>query len=259
MLSVRFGAMSTNHRLPVRLENPAQSLALIAVSVLLGFLLTAQLQTVRSRPIGGPEYGRSLSIATIQRLEDEQRSLKEAIASLRGQLVALQGQAIQGAGDLATINQELERQRLVAGLLPLRGPGVQVTLDDSARPIPAGEDPANYLIHDYELRDIVNLLWLAGAEAIAINEERVVANTSIYCVGSTIIVNSTRLSPPYEIRAIGDASFLEEVLRDPSTLKKVKSKAQLYGVQFRWAQVRDLTLPAYTGSVAIKYAVPPKK
>lgn len=249
----------SNSRLPVRLENPAQSIALIAISVLLGFLLTAQLQTVRSRPIGGTEYGRNLSIATIQRLEEEQKSLKEAIASLRGQIVALQEQAIQGASNLAIINQELERQRLVAGLLPLQGPGVQVTLDDSARPIPAGEDPANYLIHDYELRDVVNLLWLAGAEAIAINGERVVANTSIYCVGSTIIVNSARLSPPYEIRAIGDASFLEETLRDLSVLKRLKSKAQLYGVQFRWTQVRDLTIPAYTGSVAIKYAVPPKR
>jgi len=249
----------SNSRLPIRLENPAQSLAVIAASVLLGFLLTAQLQTVRVRPLGGPEYSRNLSIATIQRLEDEQKSLKETVASLRSRVVALQEQATLGASNLATISQELERQRLVAGLLPMRGPGVQVTLDDSARAIPVGEDPANYLIHDYELRDVVSLLWLAGAEAIAINEERVVASTSIYCVGSTIIVNSTRLSPPYEIRAIGNASFLEETLRDPATLKKLKSKSQLYGVQFRLTQVRDLTVPAYTGGVALKYAAPLRK
>ena len=71
-------------------------------------------------------------------------------------------------------------------------------------PCPLGDDAANYLIHDFELRDVASLLWLAGAEAVAINDERLVASTSIYCVGSTIIVNNTRLSPPYEIRALGN-------------------------------------------------------
>ena len=51
---------------------------------------------------------------------------------------------------------------------------------------------------------MLNLLWLAGAEAVSLNGERVVATTSIYCVGSTILVNDTRLSPPYEFLAIGD-------------------------------------------------------
>ncbi len=77
--------------------------------------------------------------------------------------------------------------------------------------------------------------------------------------GSTIIVNNTRLSPPYEIRAIGNPSAIEDALRDPATLKKLKSKSKLYGVQFKFSQAKDLALPAYTGGVTIKYANPAGK
>ena len=120
-----------------------------------------------------------------------------------------------GATSLASVSEELERQRVAAGLTAVHGPGVVVTLDDSSRAVPAGDDAANYLVHDYELRDVVNLLWLAGAEAVAVNDERLVASTSIYCVGSTVIVNETRLSPPYDMRAIGNAAQLESTLQDP--------------------------------------------
>ncbi len=245
-----------NRRLTLRLENPARSLAVIAASIFLGFLLTAQIQSVRARPPATPEYSRDLSVVTIQRLEDEQKSLKDTIARTRAQIVAQQQAATSGASNLSALRDELERQRMAAGLSAIHGPGIQVTLDDSNKSLPIGDDAASFLIHDYELRDVTNLLWLAGAEALAINEERLVDSTSIYCVGSMIIVNNTRLSPPYEVRAIGNPTVLEDVLRDPATLKKLKSKTKLYGVQFKFSQARDLTLPAYTGGVATKYALP---
>jgi uncharacterized protein YlxW (UPF0749 family) len=94
---------------------------------------------------------------------------------------------------------------------------------------------------------------------VAINDERLVGTTSVYCVGSTIIVNETRLSPPFEIRAIGNPAQLENALQDPATLKKLKSRARLYGIQFKFSQSNELTLPAYTGGFAIKYANPASK
>jgi uncharacterized protein YlxW (UPF0749 family) len=234
-------------------------LAVILASSMLGFLLTLQIQTAINHPPVTPEYSRDLSAVTIQRLESEQKSLKDNIARLRGRLVAQQQTATSGATSLSSLTDELERQRLAAGLSAPRGPGVSVTLDDSTKPMPAGDEAANYLIHDFELRDVASLLWLAGAEALAINDERLVASTSIYCVGSTIIVNNTRLSPPYEIRALGNPSQLEEALKDPGTLKKIKSRSKLYGIQFKYAQAKELTLPTFTGGFAIKYASPPGK
>ena len=245
------------HRVSIRLARPARGLAVLLASTMLGFLLTLQIQTAMNRPPATPEYSRDLSAVTIQRLEVEQKSLKDSIARLRARIVTQQQAATSGASSLSSLTDELGRQRLAAGLSVPHGPGVSVILDDSTKTMPAGDDAANYLIHDFELRDVASLLWLAGAEALAINDERLVASTSIYCVGSTIIVNNTRLSPPYEIRALGNASQLEEALKDPGTLKKIKSRSKLYGIQFKYAQAKDLTLPAFTGGFAIRYASPP--
>jgi len=137
----------------------------------------------------------------------------------------------------------------------VQGPGVQIVLDDGIqRAMPSG--PGDYLIHEHDIRDVVNLLWMAGAEAIAINQERVVATTSIYCVGSTVMVNDTRLSPPYVIQAIGPPDTQSEVLRNPSYLRDLKDRAARYGVQFKIVKVGNLQLPAYTGGFAIRYAQP---
>jgi uncharacterized protein YlxW (UPF0749 family) len=248
-----------NNHATVRLASPARGLAVLLASMMLGFLLTLQIQTAMNRPPATPEYSRDLSAVTIQRLEVEQKLLKDAILGLRARIVTQQQAATSGASSLSSLSDELGRQRLAAGLLAPRGPGISVILDDSTKAMPAGDDAANYLIHDFELRDVASLLWLAGAEALAINDERLVASTSIYCVGSTIIVNNTRLSPPYEIRALGNPSQLEDALKDPGTLKKIKSRSKLYGIQFKYAQARELTLPAFTGGFNIKYASPPVK
>jgi len=83
-----------------------------------------------------------------------------------------------------------------------------------------------------------------------------VGTTSIYCVGNTIMVNDTRLSPPYEIKAIGDAAKLDQTLGDAASLAELKARAKVYGLQFRTAQQAELTVPAFQGSFAIRYAGP---
>jgi uncharacterized protein YlxW (UPF0749 family) len=151
---------------------------------------------------------------------------------------------------------DVDQQRLLAGLLALRGPGALATLDDSTRAIVPTDDGNNYIIHDYELRDVVSLLWLAGAEAVSINGERLVNVSSVYCVGSTVLVNDTRLSPPYEIRAIGDPTLLEQALASPKNLTKLRSRVRAYGIQFKVAAAKDVAIPAYSGNLNIRYARP---
>ena len=131
-----------------------------------------------------------------------------------------------------------------------------MTLDDSDVQIPGGADSNAYIIHEYDLRDIVNLLWMAGSEAVSINDERLVGNSSIYCLGSTVMVNSTRLSPPYLIRAIGNPKIQQDYLRNPSYLKQLKEKQRLYGLRFDVSGAATVTLPAYSGGFLIQHARP---
>ena len=95
---------------------------------------------------------------------------------------------------------------------------------------------------------------MAGAEGIAVNEERVVGSTSIYCVGSTVMVNDTRLSPPFIVRAIGNANQLEDYFRNPSHLVEVKEKARRNGLIFQYHRSAAVKLPAYQGSFTLRYA-----
>jgi uncharacterized protein YlxW (UPF0749 family) len=103
------------------------------------------------------------------------------------------------------------------------------------------------------VRDVVNVLWLAGAEAVSVNDERIVGNTSVYCVGSTVMVNTTRLSPPYVIRALGEPLVLADALRNPSYLASLRQKVERYGIKFQLAQSAKLTLPAYVGGFSMKH------
>jgi uncharacterized protein YlxW (UPF0749 family) len=193
---------------------------------------------------------------SIQRLEAEQQDLKATLAELRQEFAGRQRAAAAQTDRLQVLEVELDRQQLLAGLTPVQGPGVVVTLDDSTMQLPAGVDPNAYIIHEYDLRDIVNLLWMAGSEAIAINAERLVSTSSIYCVGSTVMVNNTRLAPPYFIQAIGNPRVQQDYLRNPSHLNDLKEKQRLYGLLFEVKDVANLSLPPYSGGFLIQHARP---
>lgn len=235
---------------------PARYRWLTIVGLILGLFISMEWQAPVARAPVTSDYPRELSKDTIKRLEAEQKGLKQIIADMRTELAELQKEASGRKSALAGLNAELEAQRVLAGMVPLVGPGVQVTLDDSnVKSIPAEEEAGRYIIHDYDIRDIVSLLWQAGAEAIAIGDERVVNSTSIYCVGSTILVNDTRMSPPYKIVAIGPPA-MEEILNSPARLQRLKLNVRQYGVQFKVAQEKELQVPAFSGRFTSRYAQP---
>ena len=232
------------------------NLTLMLMAFVIGLALAWQLKGPRASPPVGyaPGDPRDRIVNTIEQLEAEQSALKSEIARLRAELSSYQSQTSANTDRLQRLNEEMDAQQTAAGLTAVRGPGVAVTLDDSSirNPLPS-TDPNAYLVHEFDVRDVVNVLWLAGAEAIAVNDERVVGNTSVYCVGSTVMVNTTRLSPPYVIRAIGEPGALLETLRNPSYLASLRQKAERYGIKFQVAQVAKMTLPAYIGSFSIRH------
>lgn len=228
----------------------------MAIGLGVGLLIAAQIQGSPPRsaaPVS--DDSRQVAAGTIQRLEAEQAELKKEISELREQINARQQQVSSNKSTLSGLTNKLAELRVAAGVVEVKGPGVRVVLDDSAaKTVPADEDPAFYLVHEYQLRDVLNLLWASGAETVSLNGERIVGISSVYCVGSTIMVNNTRLSPPFEIQAIGNPATLEEALNNPSNLRALKTRVKVYGLQFRIAKAKDLTVPAYNGSLDVRYA-----
>lgn len=238
-----------------RIGRPSKiTLSLVLASFVLGFMLTVQFRSTAARlPVR--EQSRQATTGAVLRLEEEQKQLKLRVAELRSQLAAMQRMEA-GAGGVPMLVANTDQQKLLAGLLDLHGPGVTVVLDDSTRAMAPTDDANDFIIHDYELRDVVSLLWLAGAEAISVNGERLVNVSSVYCVGSTILVNDTRLSPPYETRAIGDPAALDQALQNPKNLSQLRSRVKSFGIQFRVVQQKDVVIPAYSGTLNIRYARP---
>jgi uncharacterized protein YlxW (UPF0749 family) len=228
-----------------------------------GMLLSTQLQTraTNANSASSPitrQSDREMVGATIARLESEQSRVKQQIAGLRAQLNEAQGSDAQRKTTLMDLSDELARQRMGAGMVALQGPGVVATFDDStAHSIPENEDPVNYIVHEYDLRDVVNALWMAGAEAVSVNGERIVSSSSLYCVGTTILCNVTRLSPPYEVRAIGDPQALAATLQGSTQMEKFLQRAQIYDLPVTVEQRQDVLVPPYNGSFVFEYATVP--
>lgn len=191
---------------------------------------------------------------TIDRLEVEQTRLKKQIVDLRASTASEQKRLSHSEAAMASLESALAKQRAIAGTVPLQGPGIEIILDDSMqRAILSSDDPNNYIVHEYQLRDIANLLWRSGASGISINGERFVNSTSIYCVGSTILINDTRTSPPFKILAVGDVDQMQKAISNGASLRDLKDRAQAYGLVFRINRSGTYTIPAFDGSIDPKH------
>ncbi len=225
---------------------------LILISFVLGYLITYAIQA-RSAYLEPLPAGRKKElIKNVYRLEEERKHLKREIATLEKNLKKIEESALKNQGLLDKYKSELKKSQVYLGLLAARGPGVEIVLSDSIS-IPAGADPNNYLIHDYDLRVIVNALLKGGAEGIAINNQRLIFNSTIRCVGATIMVNSVRLVPPYNIKAIGSPSRLLKALEeDEESTVFLKEYVPTFGLQIRLKELKEVYLPSYNGPLGVE-------
>lgn len=230
------------------LVQSAKQLALLTATLLIGVLLSLHWSAQSTRRPASPDQINQ----TIYQLELEQTDLKRRVGHLRGELARRQQQGAANTQLLQELRAELTTQQIQAGLVDVRGPGVRVSLDDSQL-LSTASNVDDLLIHDYDLRDLVSVLWLAGAEAVSINDERVVQGTSIICVGSTIMVNDTRLSPPYEVLAIGDPLRLQDSLRNPGYLTELRMRDERFDLAFEFVRADTMTIPAYHGSIRHRF------
>ena len=118
-------------------------------------------------------------------------------------------------GRLKELQEEIEQANDLLGLTELKGKGIILTLRDSdiTSPKELGLGINKALVHDEDLRQIINDIKNSGAEAISINGQRIVSNTAITCAGAIITVNGVKLSSPFEIKAIGDVYSLSAITR----------------------------------------------
>lgn len=178
------------------------------------------------------------NLPSLLQLELENEQLAKENEKLWKELTSIQ--AGQSAAALAS--QQLEEARMNAGLIKLTGPGIRITLDDSD--LDRNSEYGNYVIHEEYLRTLINILWNGGAEAIAVNNERITTHSEIFCSGAFIQINGTRQMPPYRIVAIGNQSNLKSALQF-YFWDKLGEYQQQYGITRKLETPEEpLTVPA---------------
>jgi uncharacterized protein YlxW (UPF0749 family) len=232
---------------------PSWQVALFFALLALGFLIAAQLAAEGPR-IRYTTQERSPLVETALDLQVQQAALKEQILDLRGRIQELEAQGEGSAALVSQLNDELEQARLAAGLFPLTGTGIVLRLEDSTQPTPPDGSPADYLVSARDVRTVVEELWVAGAEAIAVNGERVTTSTAIIDIGGSILVNSAYQVQPYTITAIGPADLWARLGAQPGFADFFRARAEAFGIRVSLAEPGEVDIPAFAGTISLRNA-----
>lgn len=246
--------MSVSAAAPER-ERLRHAYALLLPALLFGFLVAAQWQGQQERSQLAVRYNAPLTDAAFA-LQNEQNQLKAQLLDLRQQLDEIQRNAASQSGAASELAARAAELKADAGLTALSGDGAVIQLDDSHSASTSAKDLDQAICHSTDLTDIVNTAWRGGATAVAINDQRVVSSTSVYCVGSTIMVNGTLLSPPFAIVVIGPQNAILGAFDDPSQLRDIKQRRDVQGLGFRVARANAIHVPAYDGALTVRVATP---
>jgi uncharacterized protein YlxW (UPF0749 family) len=230
-----------------------RSRLLLAVScALFGFLA---ILAVRSRP-ADPEgrLPRQYRLAAlIERQQQSTAELRAEVARLRSQVAALQQEAAGRQQGASALGAQLALLSSQAGLTAVRGPGLKVTLDDSSQDVPAGGNVNDLVIHSQDVQAVVNALWRAGADAVAINKQRLAATSAVLCVGNTLLLNGTVQSPPYVVTAVGASKDRFEA---DSLVRRLHDDAKQFGLRFSVTREDSIDMAAFGGGASVKFARP---
>ena len=224
-----------------------------ALAVVLGMLLALALRTQRQAASEGiPNRFPALRTEFLN-LKQQNGKLQKDLADYKSRyedIVRKRARGELGAESLETV---LNETKLFAGTATARGPGVIVTLHDSPKLEMSETRPdkvESYVVHDSDIRSVTNELFAAGAEAISVKGQRLIANSSIRCVGPVILVNSVQIAPPYVIKAIGKPEALQAAIELPGGVADELFPLDMIEVR----KQPDMVVPAFTGSTRFNWA-----
>jgi uncharacterized protein YlxW (UPF0749 family) len=205
---------------------------------------------------------RASSVTDLDTVVRQQRertdSLQQRVAALNTEVDTL-GKSVDDA-QVSGVQRQVDALRGPAGFEKVRGPALTVVLSDASKDeigkaVEEGEVAAkNLVVHQQDIQAVVNALWAGGAEAMTLQEQRVVSTTGIKCVGNTVVLHGVPYAPPYEITAIGDVEALQASLDSSDYVAGYRSYVDTYGLGYRVRTDDEVTMPAYDGSTDLRYA-----
>ncbi len=228
--------------------------ASVIVMALAGLMMTTAAINSRGHDLR-PE--RDTDMATLVRSQaSHNAALQKEAAGLRAQVEDL-SKANQTPGVTSSVISSASALATSVGLGAVSGKALRVTLDDA--PLsenPDGVDANMLVVHQQDIQMVVNTLWSGGAEAMTIQGQRVISTTAVKCVGNTVVLHGVAYAPPYVIEAIGDLNAMQKALDTSEAVRIYKEYVSAYQLGWSVERAGQVTMPAYTGAVAVSHATP---
>ena len=241
--------MSDGRRSPWRFGVPV-------VCLLAGLLLAAT-----HGVSGGAEIRRSDAPRLVDLVRQAQASVNHVNAQrdeLAGKIDAAHGRSSDLA--LAAMLRRSAELAAEADMNPVHGPGLAVTLEDAPRDangrFPRDASPDDLVVHQQDIEAVLNALWSAGAEAIQMQDQRVIATSVPRCVGNTLLLNGRTYSPPYTITAIGNAAAMQAALAAAPLVILYRQYVVRFGLGYREEVKSDVQVVGHTAPDRLHFAQP---
>ena len=225
-------------------DGPIVWLGCLAVGLV---LVIAYRQSHLSAP--ARDNARNDLIVRIKALQKTGTTMDATARKLAAEVAALRDAQLPVA-----LNPDLRGLEVASGSIPVHGPGMVVLLGEPPTPEQSGStgrpgtQPQQQVavLHDRDIRAVVNELWSAGAEAVAVNGFRLTATSAIRFAGDAVLVDFQTITPPYTIEAVGDRDRMILDFADSAIARQLKTTESVYNISFKFEGRSDLRLSSVT-------------
>lgn len=231
-------------------------LGVTAICVAAGLLFGTSASLAKEHPLSGQATD---LVGLITDRDQQVRTLSEEVDTLLAEVAVLQERV--DTSQTRQLRQRADRVAPAVGMAPVSGPGLRVTLDDagySLSTLPEGYSVDDVVVHQQDLQGVVNALWAGGAEAIMVQDQRILSTSSIQCVGNTLYLQGRVYSPPYTVTAIGDPQALHAALGADPVVTTYRQWAEAIGLGYAVQDLAAIEIPAHTGTFRPRYASVPE-
>jgi uncharacterized protein YlxW (UPF0749 family) len=224
-------------------------IAVLVVCLVAGLLVATTRQVSHGNEIRAGDSTRLSDL--VRNAQAETDDVAETRDRLAAEVESLQQEAAASDTGVAQVLADTKALATDAGLTPMTGPGITVTLTDAPRDAdgkyPVDAAPDDLVVHQQDVQSVLNALWVGGAEAVGMQDQRIVNTSAPRCIGNTLLLHGRTYSPPYVMSAIGDPARLEAALANEPGIRVFKQYATRFGLGYSQTASGQLTVPGYAG------------
>ena len=235
------------------MKNKSAKITIFLVCILLGFLLALQFKSVKIHKQENSVPARTEQLTQLL-IEEQERNanLNAQLDQYKEENERFRKEMQESGGQASVLGEKLNRAEILSGQRAVHGRGITVTLSDSVS-ANSGIDENAFVVHDTDLLRVINELRAAGAEAISLNGERILATSEIRCAGPVVSVNNRKYNIPFVVSAIGDPDVMETALKMRGG---IVDELLTFEIKVEIEKHEDIVIDALRHDVTFNYAKP---